>query len=598
MMDDDAQQTELGMSNLADTEPFNLLQGLIALQHKYHYIPSDELERLAATSGISEAHITSVIDFYGFLHTKPHGEYEILFSDNITDQMQGSHLLADLLSKGLGVAIGTTRKDLRVSLDYTSCIGMGDQSPAALINGQTITRLTPSRIDQIIQLIESSTPLQQWPEELFVVDGKAQRNAIVLDTEYTSAAAIQACLDKGAEAVFNQLEQAGLRGGGGAGFSTASKWRLCASAEAEKRFVVCNADEGEPGTFKDRFLLQSHAERLIEGMTLCAAAIDANTGFIYLRGEYRYLLESLQSVLDQRRNKGLLGKTILGHNGFDFDITIHLGAGAYICGEESALIESLEGKRGIPRSRPPFPVTQGYNGFPTVVNNVETFCNAAMIIQQGPEWYRQVGTPASPGTKLLSISGDCDHPGIYEFPFGTTISEILNCCGAHQTMAVQVGGAAGRLVSESEFNRTIAFEDIPTGGSFMIFNQSRELLRAIENFTQFFQHESCGFCTPCRVGTSLLVKQLNKVMVGHATTKDLEQMSILSSLMKKTSHCGLGQTAANPILDGLGRFPKLFQSRLRATSFEPAFDLDASLEEARQLTGRDDPNAHLEGGGV
>lgn len=595
MMEDGVPKVRLGMQN---TEPYNLLQRLIERQQTHRFISSQEISRLAQSCGVTEAHIEGVIAFYSFLHTSPRGEYDILISDNITDQMQGSHLLADLLSRGLGVAIGHTRDDLRVSLDYTSCIGMGDQGPAALINGQTITRLTPSRINQIIQLIEASTPLNQWPEVWFHVAAKAARSDLLLNSHYTPGAAITACLEQGSAAIFSQLEQAGLRGCGGAGFSTASKWRFCANTAAEERVVVCNADEGEPGTFKDRFLLQSHAERLIEGMTLCAAAIGAKTGFIYLRGEYRYLLESLQKVLDERRENELLGRAILGQTNFVFDITLHLGAGAYICGEESALIESLEGKRGIPRTRPPFPVTRGYRNYPTVVNNVETFCNAAMIIQHGPAWYRQVGTTTSPGTKLISISGDCERPGIYEFPFGTTIRAILNQCGAHQTMAVQVGGAAGRLIAATEFNRTLAFEDIPTGGSFMIFNESRELLRAIDNFTRFFRHESCGFCTPCRVGSSLLVKQLNKVMVGHATTKDLEEMSILGSLMQKTSHCGLGQTAANPILEGLGTFPQLFQSRLRATRFEPAFDLDASLEEARQLTGRDDPDAHLKGGGV
>ncbi|TVO70991.1 MAG: NADP oxidoreductase [Sedimenticola selenatireducens] len=586
------------MTSTGDGSAHELLQRLIELQQTYHHIPWTEIERLSRQLSLSQSHIVGVIEFYSFLHTTHQGEYEIFISDNITDQMQGSRLLAELLAKGLGIEIGTTRADKRVSLNYTSCIGMGDQGPAALINGYTLTALTTERINQIIQRVDASTPLDQWPRSLFEVSSKTRRKDIILNSEYIPGAAIAAGLKNGPTSLLNQLEQSGLRGCGGAGFSTASKWRFCAAADAEKRFVVCNADEGEPGTFKDRYLLQAHTDRLIEGMTLCAAVIGSSTGFIYLRGEYRYLLQPLNEILEQRRKAGLLGQSILGQANFNFDIKIHLGAGAYICGEESALIESLEGKRGIPRSRPPFPVTQGYCGFPTVVNNVETFCNAAMIAQRGPEWFRQVGTPASPGTKLLSISGDCERPGIYEFPFGTSIRDILHACGAQQTLAVQIGGAAGRMIPATEFNRTIAFEDISTGGSFMIFNQNRELLRAIENFTHFFRHESCGFCTPCRVGSSLLAKQLSKVMVGHATAKDLDEMSILGSLMQKTSHCGLGQTAANPILDGLGKFPSLFQSRLRATSFEPAFDLDASLEEARLLTGRDDPDAHLEGGGV
>lgn len=597
-MAEDNPKLTLNMHIAEENDPSNLLQRLIGLQQSFRHIPSDAIDHLAESLGLSRAFILGVIQFYSFLHRSPRGDYDILFSDNITDQMQGSRLLAERLSRRLGVGIGQTRDDRRVTLDYTSCTGMGDQGPAALVNGLTVTRLTPDRIDQLAELVEQSVPLTEWPADLFLVHDRIERRDLVLSTDYTPGAALRRHQTEGTEAILNQLTQAGLRGCGGAGFSTAKKWRFCASSEAAERYVVCNADEGEPGTFKDRYLLQAHADRLFEGMTLCAAVIGARQGFIYLRGEYRYLLEPLQQSLQQRREQGLLGRNILGQEAFDFDIHIHLGAGAYICGEESALIESLEGKRGIPRNRPPFPVTQGYLGMPTVVNNVETFANAALIAQQGAEWFRAVGTAQSPGTKLLSISGDCEQPGIYEFPFGTSINDILAACQAHHTQALQIGGAAGRLIPPAEFSRTLAFEDLATGGSFMVFNQSRELLNAIDNFTRFFRHESCGFCTPCRVGTALLTKQLGKVMVGHATSKDLDELGTLGNLMRQTSHCGLGHTAANPILDGLDKFPHIYQSRLRSTSFEPAFDLDASLEEARALTGRSDPGAHLEGGGV
>lgn len=597
-MAEDNPKLTLNMHIAEENDPSNLLQRLIGLQQSFRHIPSDAIDHLAESLGLSRAFILGVIQFYSFLHRSPRGDYDILFSDNITDQMQGSRLLAERLSRRLGVGIGQTRDDRRVTLDYTSCTGMGDQGPAALVNGLTVTRLTPDRIDQLAELVEQSVPLTEWPADLFLVHDRIERRDLVLSTDYTPGAALRRHQTEGTEAILNQLTQAGLRGCGGAGFSTAKKWRFCASSEAAERYVVCNADEGEPGTFKDRYLLQAHADRLFEGMTLCAAVIGARQGFIYLRGEYRYLLEPLQQSLQQRREQGLLGRNILGQEAFDFDIHIHLGAGAYICGEESALIESLEGKRGIPRNRPPFPVTQGYLGMPTVVNNVETFANAALIAQQGAEWFRAVGTAQSPGTKLLSISGDCEQPGIYEFPFGTSINDILAACQAHHTQALQIGGAAGRLIPPAEFSRTLAFEDLATGGSFMVFNQSRELLNAIDNFTRFFRHESCGFCTPCRVGTALLTKQLGKVMVGHATSKDLDELGTLGNLMRQTSHCGLGHTAANPILDGLDKFPHIYQSRLRSTSFEPAFDLDASLEEARAITGRSDPGAHLEGGGV
>ncbi|MCW8908319.1 MAG: NAD(P)H-dependent oxidoreductase subunit E [Sedimenticola sp.] len=579
-------------------EPTNLLQMLIALQQQFNHIPHDAIDQLADALALSPGDIRGVIGFYSFLHTRPRGDYDILFSDNITDRMLGSRKLALQLAATLEMEAGTTRNDLRVSLDCTSCTGMTDQGPAILVNGRAVTRLEPSRIEQMARLVEQGQPLDAWPAEWFRVDNSLQREDLVLGADYQPGRALGNTLKSDPSGIIQTLHQAGLRGCGGAGFSTARKWRFCAEAAADRRYVVCNADEGEPGTFKDRMLLQAHPDRMIEGMTLCARAIGAGEGFIYLRGEYRYLLESLEQCLQQRRDAQLLGKSILGVSGFDFDITIHLGAGAYVCGEESALIESLEGKRGIPRNRPPFPVTSGYQGHPTVVNNVETLANAAMILQHGSDWFRSVGSKNSPGTKLLSISGDCARPGLYEFPFGTPLHEILENCGATDTQAVQVGGAAGRLVTPDSFSRRIDFDDLSTGGSFMIFNRQRDLLQVIDNFSRFFRHESCGFCTPCRVGTSLLLKQLDKVKVGHATSKDLEELATLGNLMRKTSHCGLGQTAANPVLDGLAQLPSLFQSRLRSTTYEPAFDLDASLEEARSITGRSDPGAHLKGGGV
>lgn len=262
-----------------------------------------------------------------------------------------------------------------------------------------------------------------------------------------------------------------------------------------------------------------------------------------------------------------------------------MGAGAYICGEESALIESLEGKRGIPRNRPPFPVTHGYMNKPTVVNNVETFIAAAKIAVLGGAWFANVGTEQSRGTKIISISGDCEKPGIYEYPMGISIHQILVDCGAKNTQAVQVAGAAGVTLNKSEFNRTIAYEDIATGGSFMIFNQSRNILDMVENFAHFFAHESCGFCTPCRVGGSLLKDLVDKTQKGHATQIDLAEMKKISILMKEASHCGLGATASNHVLDTLDKFPHAYQAKLSTMDYEPSFDLEAALSEAREIAG-------------
>jgi [NiFe] hydrogenase diaphorase moiety large subunit len=328
-------------------------------------------------------------------------------------------------------------------------------------------------------------------------------------------------------------------------------------------------------------------------MTVCAGVIGATRGYLYLRGEYRYLRAPLEQILQQRRDAGLLGNAILGNDGFDFDIEIHMGAGAYICGEESSLIESLEGKRGIPRKRPPFPVTHGYQNRPTVVNNVETFMAAALIAIHGADWFHAVGTEQSSGTKLLSISGDCEKPGIYEYPFGVSIQNILKDCGAANTQAVQIAGAAGFTIPPAEFERCIAFEDVSSGGSFMVFNQDRDLLDMVQNFAYFFVHESCGFCTPCRVGSALMKDLVDKVHSGHAGEYDLDEMRNIGQLMRSSSHCGLGTTAANPMLDTLDKFPQIYETRLKHTAYEPAFDLDAALQDARDITGRDDAGAHL-----
>jgi [NiFe] hydrogenase diaphorase moiety large subunit len=385
-----------------------------------------------------------------------------------------------------------------------------------------------------------------------------------------------------------------LRGRGGAGFATGTKWALCRQAPGREHVVVCNADEGEPGTFKDRVLLTRHADEVFEGMTIAAHVIGARLGYVYLRGEYHYLLEPLEAVLARRRGAGLLGKTIQGRDGFDFDIEIHLGAGAYVCGEESALIESLEGKRGTPRIRPPFPVEHGYRGWPTVVNNVETFCAATHVALKGGAWWAAIGTPKSAGTKIHSVSGDCERPGLYEYPFGTRIGRILEDCGAHDTQAVQVGGPSGLCLSAFEFGRRIAFEDVPTAGAFMIFDRRRDMFEVARAFAHFFAHESCGFCTPCRVGTELVVRRLDKLAAGQGSRHDIDVLYELDKLMHGATHCGLGASACNPLRDTILKFRPAYERHLKSLHFEPGFDLDDELAIARRMTGRDDAGAFLE----
>jgi [NiFe] hydrogenase diaphorase moiety large subunit len=362
----------------------------------------------------------------------------------------------------------------------------------------------------------------------------------------------------------------------------------------QQRIVVCNADEGEPGTFKDRVLLTRQADLVFEGMTVAAYVVGATRGFVYLRGEYAYLRPHLEEVLARRRREQLLGRDILGIAGADFDIEIHLGAGAYVCGEESALIESLEGKRGTPRNRPPFPVTNGYLDQPTIVNNVETFAAAALIALRGGAWYAAIGTRHSAGSKLLSVAGDCARPGIYEYPFGVSVRQVLADCGADDVQAVQVSGPSGICIAPDEFDRLIAFEDIPTAGAFTVFNHSRDMFEVARNYVHFFQHESCGFCTPCRVGTSLLKNLMDKLARGCGSPYDFAEIEKLNQLLQSMSHCGLGHTAWNPVLDTIAKFRPAYETRMMQRDFTPAFDLDQALSQARQMTGRDDAAAHLQ----
>ncbi len=570
-----------------------LLQILREVQDHLTWLPSEALEQVAEELGLSPDKVRGVAKFYSFLYTDPRGSYDILFSDNITDRMLGNRELLHYLCERFGIGIGETRADGVVSVGTTSCTGMCDQGPAALVNGYTLTRLDRPRLDRIGELGNGRIPLEQWPREFFEVTSNIRRADILLGRHFADGAAVRAVLRRGPEAMLDELVKSGLRGQGGAGYKSAAKWMACRNAPGEVKYVVCNADEGEPGTFKDRVLMQDFADLVFEGMTLCGRVIGARQGFVYLRGEYRYLLKALRETLQRRRETGLLGEAILGDPSFNFDIDIHLGAGAYVCGEESALIESLEGKHGVPRIRPPFPTTHGYLNRPTVVNNVETFAAAAKIAVEGGEWFASRGTAESKGTKLLSLSGDCERPGIYEYPFGVTVQRVLEDCGARDAQGIQMAGPAGHTVSAKQFGRRICFEDLATGGSFMVFDRSRDILDGIRNFTQFFVHESCGFCTPCRVGTSLMRDLVTKVHTGHGTRQDLEEMRKLGRIMQVACHCGLGQTAPNPVLDSLDEFPEAYERRLRSTAYQPAFDLNAALEEARQLTGRRDPGAYL-----
>ncbi len=339
--------------------------------------------------------------------------------------------------------------------------------------------------------------------------------------------------------IIQQVLDSGLKGRGGAGFPTGLKWKYTAAVKDPEKYVVCNADEGEPGTFKDREILDRVAYKVYGGMVIAAKAIGAKKGIVYLRGEYKFLLPQLMMELEKFHK-------LIKEIGYDFKINYCLGSGAYICGEESALFESIEGGRGEPRNKPPYPTTSGVFSKPTSINNVETLVTSMMIIKHGPESYSQLGTKDSRGSKVFSISGDTPTPGIFELELGMSVQEFVNEFGDGDTKAVQVGGASGFCVPRKRFEQTvIGFEGVPTGGSMKLFNSSRSMYNVLHNYLDFFAEESCGQCTPCRVGCQQLLKGVEKVKKGEVKSTYLNELVKLADTMKVASKCGLGQSVGN-----------------------------------------------------
>lgn len=398
---------------------------------------------------------------------------------------------------------------------------------------------------------------------------KTERKGIVLFSAYKRGEGIRKALELGRENILLELKTSKLKGRGGAGFPTATKWMLTAAAKSDEKFIVCNADEGEPGTFKDRVLLMEYPELVFDGIVIGGYTIGAKEGILYLRGEYEYMKEHLENYLSKMREDNLLGENILGNKDFNFDIKIRLGAGAYVCGEETALIESLEGHRGESRNRPPYPVNTGFNGKPTSVNNVETFASVSQIVVKGGEWYAKFGTDKSSGSKLFSVSGDCKKPGVYELQWGTKIKDLLKLVEAEDAKAVQIGGASGVCIPESQFDRTLAYEDVATGGSIIIFNKNRDMLKVLKNFMEFFVEESCGQCTPCRIGNVKLLEGVEMIEKGEFTFDYINKLKELGRTMQLASKCGLGQSSPNPFISILENFKdEILNKRRNGVKYE------------------------------
>ncbi|MFG5384398.1 NAD(P)H-dependent oxidoreductase subunit E [Yoonia sp. R2-816] len=580
-------------------DPHRMLDILRDVQDRFRWISRETMATVAAKTGLTQVAVEGVASFYAFLSLTPRGRVTIRLCDDIVDRFAGLPAVVEAFERELGIVVGQTSADGAFSLEYTPCIGLCDQAPAAMINDVVVTGLTPEKVREMVAALKGG----KRPEDLIshrfdalspyerakrMVKNNVRHAGAVLLGPVPADAGLMKALAQTPAGIIDQIAASGLRGCGGAGFTTGMKWRFAAQADADRKFIICNADEGEPGTFKDRVLLTERPHLLIEGMTIAARAVGAREGILYLRGEYVYLRPLIEEVLAERRARGLLGKAIVGVEGFDFDIRLQMGAGAYICGEEGALISSCEGLPGEPKTRPPFPVTCGYLGFPTVVNNVETFCHAARILDCGAQWFFDMGTEGSHGTKLFSVSGDCINPGIYELPYGLSVRALLEMAGGEDAAAVLVGGPSGTMIARDTFDRRLTFDDLATGGAIVVFSAERNILEIVEYYMSFFVHESCGYCTPCRVGNVFLQKAVAKFRQGLANPADIAYLKDLSATIIETSRCGLGMTSPNPILSTLENFPLVYSAmvkppkdRIRAT-----FDIQSAISDARVLAKR------------
>jgi [NiFe] hydrogenase diaphorase moiety large subunit len=575
-----------------------LIDILRDIQAELGRVTPEAIVEIASLLNVSTVEVEGVATFYHFFSSRPRGTYAVYLNDNIVSVMKGRAAVAAAFEKAAGCKFGETTADGRIGLHSTSCIGMNDQEPSALINGVVFTSLTPAKVKVIVEGLKAGMDVRAMVAVFgdganasklvrSMVKNNIRKEGPVILAPFRSGTAVKKAVRMKPEDVIAEVKKANLLGRGGAGFPTGLKWEFCRREQGEARYVVCNADEGEPGTFKDRVILTERPHLLFEGMAIAGYALGAKEGVLYLRGEYQYLKPYLEKVIEDLRKKNILGKKIAGKAGFSFDIVIKLGAGAYVCGEESALLQSAQGERGEPRDRPPFPVQSGYLFKPTTVNNVETLAAAARILEKGADWFKAMGTPRSAGTKVLSVSGDCKKPGVYEIEFGMTVRKLLEMAGGLDAQAVQVGGPSGTCISRSQFERTIAFEDLATGGSIIVIGPTRDLFQVVHNFMEFFVEESCGWCVPCRAGNPLLLRKLNKIVGGKGTPSDIAEIEAWGKTIKAMSRCGLGQTSPNPILTTLQNFREMYEAKVRRDeAFIPEFDLAASVQAASAVTGQ------------
>ncbi len=564
-----------------------LIPMLMYAQDEYGFISDEIIEEIARRLDLRTVQVEETLQYYSMLHRKPMGKHHVQICTNVACMLRGGNELLEQAKKRLEIGHKEVTTDGIFSLEEVECIGACTGAPAMQVNYDFYENLTPMKFDRIIEELDAGDhpapePVTAGalhprdPAETPVISRRfGIRNSHKIDVylQHDGYKALEKALrEMTPETIIDEVKKSSLRGRGGAGFPTGMKWSFVPKDSPKPKYVICNADESEPGTCKDRPLMEMDPHQMIEGITIAGRAIGAKNGFIYIRGEYRYVLDIVQAALDEAYSRNYLGKNILG-SGFDFDLIVHTGAGAYECGEESALMESLEGKRGYPRIKPPFPAVVGLYGCPTIINNVETLSTVPAIILEGGEKYASRGTPKNGGTRLLCVAGHVNKPGIYEVPLGMNMKKFIyeiagGIPNGKKLKAVIPGGSSCPLMSASEIDIPMDYDSVAKAGSMLgsggmvVMDEDTCMVDMARRIMHFYAHESCGWCIPCREGTTWLRKMLDRFHAGYGRVEDIDLVGDLAKNMLGRTFCPLGDAAALPTISIVQKWRNEFEQHL------------------------------------
>jgi NADH-quinone oxidoreductase subunit F len=572
-----------------------LVPMLLFTQDEFGHISDEMIAEIAGRLELNTLQVTETLVYYSMLRREPAGRYHLQICTNVSCMLRGGYAVYDHLQKKLGIGHKQTTPDGVFSLEEVECLGACTGAPCLQVNYDYYENVTPERTEALLDELRAGqrpAPVShttgaihpRHPDEVPVISRRFEipdaRRLEVYRRHNGYRALEKALKEMTPEQIIEEVKKSNLRGRGGAGFPAGMKWSFVPKDPSNPKYVIANADESEPGTCKDRPLMEFDPHQLIEGMIIAGRAVGAHQGYIYIRGEYRYVLEILDEAIAEAYAAGFLGPKVLGTD-FAFDLYAHTGAGAYECGEESALMESLEGKRGYPRIRPPFPALVGLYGCPTVINNVETLSAVPAIILNGGEWYANLGTPKNGGTRLFCVSGHVGRPGIYELPLGYNLLKLIEVAGGipngKTLKAVIPGGSSTPLLTAAEADIAMDFDSLARAGSMlgsgavMILDEDTCMVDVARRIMRFYAHESCGWCIPCREGTTWLRKLLDRFHDGGGRSEDIPLIGELSKNMLGRTFCPLGDAAAMPTMSIVKKWRHEFEEHLNGRCpFKPA----------------------------